>query len=116
MDFLHTKRIVYLDLKAANVLVWEFPLPNSLFPKHLGSPPVLLKITDYGISRIYSSTDNVIRYWSISGTSGYIAPEVLLSSLKYDLQPEKVKHPHGVIIVYRLETYLVGFKTKTEGF
>ena len=65
-------------------------MPNSLFQKHLGSPPVLLKITDYGISRNYSNSNNVIRYRSIDGTSGYIAPEVLRSSLKFDLQPEKV--------------------------
>ena len=100
MNFLHAKRIVYLDLKSNNVLVWEFPLPNSLFQKHLGSPPVLLKITDYGISRTYSNTDNVIRYRSINGTSGYIAPEVLRNSLKFDLQPEKVRvnTQHGIII------------------
>lgn len=95
MNFLHTKHIVYLDLKADNVLVWKFPLPNSLFQKHLRSPPVLLKITDYGISRVYSSTENVISYQSISGTSGYIAPEVLL---KLNLHPEKVKTAMGVIM------------------
>lgn len=90
MNFLHTKNIVYLDLKADNVLVWKFPLPNSQFQKHLGSPPVLLKITDYGISRCYSNTDTIVRYQAISGTSGYIAPEVLLNSSAYDLQPDKV--------------------------
>ena len=90
MSFLHSKHIVYLDLKADNVLVWEFPLPNSLFQNHPGSPPVLLKITDYGVSRVYSNTD-AIRYQSVSGTLGYIAPEVLRSYLKFDLQPEKVK-------------------------
>ena len=90
MHFLHSKNIVYLDLKTGNVLVWQYPLPNTLFHKHSGPPPVLLKITDYGISRSYSNTDNIIRYQSFSGTDGYIAPEVLLSSFKFDLQPEKV--------------------------
>ena len=74
MNFLHTKHVIYFDLKADNVLVWEFPLPNSLyFHKHIGSPP-----------------DTIVRYQAISGTSGYIAPEVLLDSSKFDLQPEKV--------------------------
>ena len=93
MNFLHTKRIVYLDLKTSNVLVWKFPLPNSLFQKRLGSSPVLLKITDYGISRNYSNTDKVVRYHFINGTSGYIAPEVLHNSMKFELQPEKVSTP-----------------------
>jgi len=90
MNFLHNKHIVHYDLKADNVLVWKYPLPNSLLHKHLEHPPVLLKITDYGISRIYSKTDNIIRNQSVYGTSGYIAPEVLLGSSKFDLQPEKV--------------------------
>jgi len=90
MSFLHNKQIAYLDLKADNVLVWEYPLPNSLLYKRDAAPRVQLKITDYGISRKYSSSDSIIRHHSVAGTSGYIAPEVLNSSLMFDLQAEKV--------------------------
>ena len=49
---------------------------------------VLLKITDYGISRI-SGTGNEIRYSSISGTPGFIAPE-MYGGKQQDLQSDKV--------------------------
>ena len=90
MSFLHNKQIAYLDLKADNVLVWEYPSPNSLLHKQHTPPCVRLKITDYGISRSYSSSDQIIRHRSVAGTSGYIAPEVLNSCLMFDLQAEKV--------------------------
>ena len=77
--------MVYLDLKSDNVLVWKFPLPEH----HQNTDQeVLLKITDYGISRM-SSTANEIRYSSISGTPGFIAPEVY-TGRRQDLQSNKV--------------------------
>jgi len=48
---------------------------------------VLLKITDYGISRV-SSSGYEIRTSSVNGTPGYIAPEVLLG--RNILQADKV--------------------------
>ena len=76
---------MYFDLKSDNVLVWKFPLPS--FSKVLNQD-VLLKITDYGISRV-SGTENGIRTSNVCGTPGYIAPEVLLG--KYTLQADKVQ-------------------------
>ena len=70
-------------MKSDNVLVWEFPLPK--FSKVYQN--VWLKITDYGISRM-SSTGYEIRTNKISGTPGYIAPEVLLG--RNSLQADKV--------------------------
>ena len=83
LAFLHQKHIIYFDLKSDNVLVWKFPLPN--FSKV--NQNVLLKITDYGISRV-SSTAYEIRTSNIRGTPGYIAPEVLLG--RNSLQADKV--------------------------
>jgi len=86
LDFLHGKHVVYLDLKSDNVLVWQFPLPGH----QNANQEVLLKITDYGISRM-SGTANEIRYTSISGTPGFIAPEVYTGKHQ-DLQSDKVVH------------------------
>ena len=85
--------MVYLDLKSDNVLVWKFPLPGH----QNTNQEVLLKITDYGISRM-SSTANEIRYSSIAGTPGFIAPEVYTGK-QQDLQSNKVSlSQHKTII------------------
>ena len=78
--------MLYCDLKSSNVLVWKFPLPGY----KNSSQEVLLKITDYGISRMCSAA-NQIRYASVAGTPGFIAPEVYTGIQKYkDLQSNKV--------------------------
>ena len=84
LDFLHSKHVVYLDMKSDNVLAWKFPLPGH----QNTNQDVLLKITDYGISRMSGST-NEIRYNSITGTPGFIAPEVYTGKHQ-DLQSDKV--------------------------
>ena len=83
LSFLHQKHVIYFDLKSDNVLVWRFPLPTS----SKTDLSVLLKITDYGISRV-SSSGYEIRTSSVNGTPGYIAPEVLLG--RNILQADKV--------------------------
>ena len=84
LAFLHSKHVVYLDMKSDNVLAWKFPLPGH----QNTNQDVLLKITDYGISRMSSST-NEIRNSSITGTPGFIAPEVYTGKHQ-DLQSDKV--------------------------
>lgn len=84
VDFLHQKYILHCDLKSSNVLVWEFPLPGQ----QNSDQQILLKITDYGASRVYNVT-NQIRYGSIAGTPGFIAPEVYTRVCK-NLQSNKV--------------------------
>lgn len=86
MAFLHDKRVVYLDLKSDNVLVWKFPLPAAGHQNT--NQEVLLKITDYGISRIAGAT-NEIRSTSITGTPGFIAPEVYTGKQQH-LKSDKV--------------------------
>ena len=84
INFLHQKHVLHCDLKSSNVLVWEFPLPGQ----QNSNQRVLLKIADYGVSRMYNVT-NQIRYGTIAGTPGFIAPEVYKGKYK-DLQSDKV--------------------------
>lgn len=79
-------------MKSDNVLVWRFPLPTSSSSE--ADQSVLLKITDYGISRV-SSTGYEIRTSSVDGTPGYIPPEVLLG--RNVVQADKV---YVLIYVY----------------
>ena len=95
MAFLHEKHVVYLDLKSDNVLVWKFPLPGH----HNTDQDVLLKITDYGISRIAGAA-NEIRSTSISGTPGFIPPEVYTGK-QQDLKSDKVQLAnHNHLLMY----------------
>ena len=74
--------MVHLDLKSGNILVWKFPFPGQQNTYQ----DVLLKITDYGESRVFNVA-NQIRYGAIAGTPGFIAPEVNKGK---DLQSNKV--------------------------
>ena len=60
--------MIYRDLKSENVLVWSFPEPG-----HPPGTPVNLKLTDYGVSRAAA----IGGVKGLSGTSGFIAPEIL---------------------------------------
>lgn len=104
MAFLHEKHVVYFDLKSENVLVWKFPLPEN----QNTNQDVLLKITDYGISRISGAT-NEIRSSSITGTPGFIAPEVYTGK-QQDLQSDKVVsllNQLNVLYIFRLMCLLL---------
>lgn len=71
MEYIHYNKIIYRDLKLANVLVFEFPEPNSPFWQHC---KVLVKLADYGISK-------QIVPWGIRGMLGtppYLPPEIIL--------------------------------------
>ena len=60
---LHTKNIIYRDLKPENILLDE--------EGHI-------KLTDFGLSKIFSSDINTSKTFTICGTPEYVAPEVLL--------------------------------------
>ncbi|XP_055377695.1 leucine-rich repeat serine/threonine-protein kinase 1 [Condylostylus longicornis] len=70
IEYLHRKKIIYRDLKSENILVFEFPLPHT---DSISKNKVLLKIADYGISRITTHCGSK----GFGGTEGFMAPEII---------------------------------------
>lgn len=82
LSYLHSRNVVYYDLKSPNILVFEFPsadeslrvsLESSPVLDKLGKFPVHVKITDLGISRKITP-GGVVGY---KGTPAFMAPEIL---------------------------------------
>lgn len=71
LEYLHTHYILHRDLKPQNILVCETP------DAHGGPPRLTLKLADFGLSRIYGSTE---RMTSVVVTLWYRAPELLLKA------------------------------------
>jgi serine/threonine protein kinase len=73
LAYLHSRNIVYYDLKSPNILAFRFPTANESI--NLQSPifPVHVKITDFGISRKITP-GGVVGY---KGTPAFMAPEIL---------------------------------------
>ncbi|XP_033120529.1 leucine-rich repeat serine/threonine-protein kinase 1-like isoform X2 [Anneissia japonica] len=69
VDYLHQKGIIYRDLKAENVLVWNLPEPHLILPCEY----VQVKLADYGIS-VSTLPSGTKGY---GGTPGYMAPEIV---------------------------------------
>jgi len=88
LEYLHRHQIAHLDIKSPNVLVWEFPLQlGSRQDLIEHATEVLVKIADYGTSRI--STVHGIMANNPTGTPGYMAPE-LFSHQGQEIAPDKV--------------------------
>ena len=65
LEFLHSKHIIYRDLKPENMVI-------SM--NHRGNP----KLVDFGFSKRLTATQN--RTYTNCGTAVYIAPEVLVGN------------------------------------
>ncbi|XP_050071280.1 leucine-rich repeat serine/threonine-protein kinase 1 isoform X1 [Anopheles maculipalpis] len=70
MEYLHRRRVIYRDLKAENILVWEFPEPHA---HDHPTNAVHIKVADYGISRITLPSGSK----GFGGTEGFMAPEIM---------------------------------------
>ncbi|CAH2293021.1 Calcium calmodulin-dependent kinase type IV [Pelobates cultripes] len=87
-DYLHNNGIVHRDLKPENLLYAE------------KSPDSILKIADFGLSKI---VDDQVSMKTVCGTPGYCAPEILHGS---PYGPEVDMWSVGVI-TYILNGFLV---------
>ena len=65
LEYLHSNNVVHRDIKPQNILI---SFPN-------GSVPPLMKLTDFGISRVPREGRSDLTKTGLSGTSGWIAPE-----------------------------------------
>lgn len=95
MSYLHSKSIVFRDMKAKNVLVNDRNRPTQA------------KLCDFGFARVLTKVDgprNNTNYLTICGTDDWMAPEVILG-MDYDEKSDVFSY--GVLLL----EMIIGTKT-----
>jgi len=70
LGYLHSRQIIYRDLKSENVLVWSLVLPHSAESVVV---PTVVKLADYGVSRAVLPSGTK----GFAGTPPFMAPEII---------------------------------------
>lgn len=104
MEYIHSKNIIYRDLKPGNVLVWEFPEPKTQWNL---TASVLIKLADYGISK--HCTPEGAR--GSEGTPAFLPPEVILHGGTASFTTQLDVYSYGMFMYY-LFTYMGPFENE----
>ena len=93
MEYIHSKKIIYRDLKPGNILVWEFPEPKTQWGEDAS---VFIKLADYGISK--HCTPEGVR--GTEGTPAYLPPEVIVHGGTASFTTKLDVYSFGMLLYY----------------